>query len=65
VYDEHARKVETDLKFMNPGRSNLLFINGKVYVPDYGFGQPASTYTGSPLEIPAAPLVLKVFDASL
>lgn len=65
VYDKHSRKVGTDLKFMNPGRSNLLFLNGKVYVPDYGFGRPASAYTGSPLEIPAAPLALKVFDASL
>lgn len=65
VYDEQLKKVGTDLKFMNPGRSNLLFLNGKVYVPDYGFGRPASVYTGSPLEIPATPLALKVFDASL
>jgi len=65
VYDEQLKKVGTDLKFINPGRSNLLFLNGKVYVPDYGFGRPASAYTGSPLEIPAAPLALKVFDASL
>jgi hypothetical protein len=65
VYDEQLKKVGTDLKFMNPGRSNLLFLNGKVYVPDYGFGRPVSAYTGSPLEIPAAPLALKVFDASL
>lgn len=65
VYDEQLKKVGTDLKFMNPGRSNLLFLNGKVYVPDYGFGRPASVYTGSPLEIPAVPLALKVFDASL
>jgi hypothetical protein len=65
VYDEQLKKVGTDLKFINPGRSNVLFLNGKVYVPDYGFGRPASAYTGSPLEIPAAPLALKVFDASL
>ena len=65
VYDEHLKKVGTDLKFMNPGRSNFLFLNRKVYVPDYGFGRPASAYKGSPLEIPAAPLALKVFDASL
>ena len=65
VYDEHLKKVGTDLKFMNPGRSNIVFLNGKVYVPDYGFGGPASTYKGSPLEITAAPLALKVFDASL
>lgn len=65
VYDDHLKKIGTDLKFMNPGRSNLLFLNQKVYVPDYGFGQPAPAYTGSPLEIPAAPLALKVFDASL
>jgi hypothetical protein len=65
VYDEHLTKAGTDLKFINPGRSNLLFRNGKVYVPDYGFGGPASVYTGSPLEIHAAPLALKVFDASL
>ena len=65
VYDQHSRKVGIDLKFMNPGRSNLLFLNGKVYVPDYGFGRPASAYTGSPLEVPAPPLALKVFDASL
>lgn len=63
VYDKHLKKVGTDLKFMNPGRSNLLSQNGKVYVPDYGFGRPARTYNGSPLEIPAAPLALKVFDA--
>jgi hypothetical protein len=65
VYDEHLKKVGTDLKFMNPGRSNLLFLNGKVYAPDYGFGRPTSIYAGSPLEIPAAPLRLKVFDALL
>ena len=65
VYDAQFKKIGTDLKFINPGRSNLVFLNGKVYVPDYGFGRPASAYTGSPLEIPAAPLALKVFDASL
>ena len=65
VYDEQLKKVGTDLKFINPGRSNLLFLNGKVYVPDYGFGRPVSAYVGSPLEITAAPLALKVFDASL
>ena len=65
VYDEHLKKVGTDLKFMNPGRSNLLFLNGKVYVPDYGFGRPNGAYFGSPLEIPAAPLALKVFEALL
>lgn len=65
VYDAHLKKVGTDLKFMNPGRSNLVFLNGKVYVPDYGFGRPASAYTGSPLEIHAAPFALKAFNASL
>ena len=65
VYDKHLKKIGTDLKFMNPGRSNMLFLNRKVYVPDYGFGRPASAYTGSPLEIPAAPFALKVFDALL
>jgi hypothetical protein len=65
VYDERLQRVGTDLKFMNPGRSNVVFLNQKVYVPDYGFGAAASAYTGSPLEIPAAPLSLKVFDALL
>jgi hypothetical protein len=65
VYDDQLKKVGTDLNFTNPGRSNLLFLNGKVYVPDYGFGRPDSVYTGSPLEVPAAPSALKVFDASL
>ena len=65
VYDKHLKKIGTDLKFMNPGRSNLLFLNQRVYVPDYGFGRAASAYTGSPLEIPAAPLALKVFNALL
>lgn len=65
VYNEQLKKIGTDLKFINPGRSNLIFINGKVYVPDYGFGRPTSAYTGSPLEIPAAPWSLKVFDALL
>lgn len=65
VYNERLQKVGTDLKFMNPGRSNVVFLNEKVYVPDYGFGAVASTYTGSPLEIPAAPMALKVFDALL
>jgi len=65
VYDAQLKKIGTDLKFINPGRSNLVFLNQKVYVPDYGFGRPASAYMGSPLEIPAAPLALKVFDASL
>ncbi len=65
VYDEQLKKIGTDLKFIHPGRSNLIFLNQKVYVPDYGFGGSASVYTGSPLEIPAAPLTLKVFDALL
>jgi len=65
VYDAQFKKIGSDLKFMNPGRSNLVFLNEKVYVPDYGFGRPNSAYTGSPLEIPAAPLTLKVFEASL
>lgn len=65
VYDDRLQKIGTDLKFMNPGRSNVIFLNHKVYVPDYGFGAAAATYNGSPLEIPAAPLALKVFDALL
>lgn len=65
VYDEHLKKVGTDLKFIHPGRSNLVFLNQKIYVPDYGFGRSTSVYTGSPLEIPAAPWSLKVFDALL
>jgi hypothetical protein len=65
VYDEQLKKVGTDLKFTNPGRSNLVFLNQKVYVPDYGFGGATGAYTGSPLEIPAAPLALKVFNALL
>jgi hypothetical protein len=64
VYDGRLRHVGTDLKFMNPGRSNYVFLNGKVYAPDYGFGN-ARAHSWSPLEIPAAPLALKVFDASL
>jgi hypothetical protein len=65
VYDERLNYLGTDLKFMNPGRSNYVFINQKVYAPDYGFGGAARVYTGSPLEIPAAPLALKLFDALL
>lgn len=65
LYDERLKHVGTDLKFMNPGRSNYVFLNQKVYAPDYGFGGAARAYTGSPLEIPAAPLALKVFDALL
>lgn len=65
VYDERFNHVGTDLKFMNPGRSNYIFLNQKVYAPDYGFGGVARIYTGSPLDVPAAPLVLKVFDALL
>ena len=65
VYDERLKHVGTDLKFMNPGRSNYVFINQKVYAPDYGFGAAARVYSGSPLEITAAPLALKVFDALL
>ena len=65
VHDERLQRVGTDLKFMNPGRSNVVFLNQKVYLPDYGFGAATGAYTGSPLEIPAAPLALKVFDALL
>lgn len=64
VYDAQLKRIGRDLKFVNPGLSNLVFLNRKVYVPDYGFGSYRA-YTGSPLEIPAAPLALKVFDASL
>lgn len=65
IYDEHLRKVGTDLKFMNPGRSNSIFVNQKVYVPDYGFGKAPGVYAGSPLEMPDTPFRLKVFDALL
>jgi hypothetical protein len=65
VYNERLKHVGTDLKFMNPGRSNYVFLNQKVYAPDYGFGGAARAHTGSPLEIPAAPLAVKVFDALL
>jgi hypothetical protein len=65
VYDKQLKKIGTDLKFINPGRSNLVFLNQKVYVPDYGFGRSANTYEGSPLEIPAPPFTLKVFEALL
>jgi hypothetical protein len=65
VYDERLKYVGTDLKFMNPGRSNYVFLNEKVYTPDYGFGGDTRAHTGSPLEIPAAPLTLKVFNALL
>ena len=65
VYDDQLKKIGTDLKFINPGRSNLVFLNRKVYAPDYGFGGPMSSFEGSPLEIPAAPMALKVFDAQL
>jgi hypothetical protein len=65
VYDRQLKKIGTDVKFMHPGRNNTVFLNQKVYVPDYGFGESASTYLGSPLEMPAAPLALKVFDALL
>ena len=65
MYDERLKYVGTDLKFMNPGRSNYVFLNEKVYAPDYGFGEAARAYTGSPLDIPSAPLALKVFDALL
>jgi hypothetical protein len=65
VFDEHLKQLGIDLKFMNPGRSNIVFRNQKVYVPDYGFGKAAGAYTGSPLEIPAAPFALKVFNALL
>jgi hypothetical protein len=64
VYDSQLKKIGTDLKFINPGRSNMVFLNQHVYVPDYGFGSDTK-YSGSPLEIPAAPFSLKVFDASL
>jgi thioredoxin-related protein len=65
VYDGRLKYVGADLKFMNPGRSNYVFLNQKVYAPDYGFGGAARAYAGSPLEIPAAPLALKIFDALL
>ena len=65
IYDDQLKKIGTDLKFMNPGRSNLVFLNRKVYVPDYGFGGPTNADTGSPLEIHAAPLAIKVFEALL
>jgi thioredoxin-related protein len=65
IYDRELKKLGTDLKFINPGRSNLIYRNQKVYVPDYGFGTAHSVYTGSPLEVPAAPFALKVFNALL
>jgi hypothetical protein len=64
VYDSQLKKIGTDFKFINPGRGNIVFLNQHVYVPDYGFGSDTK-YSGSPLEIPAAPFSLKVFDASL
>ena len=46
IYDDQLQKVGTDVKFMNPGRSNLVFLNQKVYVPDYGFWESVRRLPG-------------------
>ncbi len=62
VYDAQLNFKGTDLKYMHPGRSNYIFANGKVYVPDFGFGRDITLRTLSPLEVPNKPLTLVVFD---
>jgi hypothetical protein len=64
VYDSKMNFLGVDLKYADPGFSNYVFANGKVYVPDLGFGRPFRTQGISPLDVPSKPLGLKVFDDS-
>jgi hypothetical protein len=64
VYDSKMNFLGVDLKYADPGFSNYIFANGKVYVPDFGFGRPFPTQGITPLDVPSRPLGLKVFDDS-
>lgn len=61
VYDEQMNLLGIDLKYMNPGRSNYVFFNDKVYAPDFSSGKEFQAGFLSPLEVPSRPTVLKVF----
>ena len=54
----------TDLKYMDPGRSNYVFSNNKVYVPDFGFNRQIEAKWLSPLDVPYKPFSLKIFQES-
>lgn len=64
VYDPEMHFVGVDMKYAHPGISNYVFVNNKIYVPDFGFGRVIPTDSVSPLEVPSKPLGLKVFDDS-
>lgn len=64
VYDAEMRYVGLDVKYDHPGLSGYRFANGKVYVPDFGFGRVIETDGVSPLEVPSKPYTLKVFNDS-
>jgi len=62
VYDAELNYVGVDRKYVDPGISNYVFANGKVYAPDYGFERAISKDRVSPFELPSIPLDLKVFE---
>lgn len=65
IYDNEMNFVGTDLKYVHPERNSYVFVNGKVFVPDFGAARASLNTPLSPLEIPGKPFALKVFDDSL
>ncbi len=65
IYDEELNYLGTDQEYIHPELNTYNFINGKVYVPDYGFGKQIETNSISPMEIPNRPYSIKVYKESL
>lgn len=65
VYDEEIRPIGIALEYIDPGHNGYVFIDGKVVVPDYGFGSAPQFEWLSPLDIPKRPLRIMVFDETM
>ena len=65
VFDDQFRLIGRDLKYAHPSISNYLFLNGNVYVPNFGFDKNVEASDLSPLEVPSLPQSLKVFHEAV
>jgi hypothetical protein len=65
VFDDQFRLIGRDLKYAHPSIGNYLFLNGNVYVPNFGFDKSVEASDLSPLEVPSRPQSLKVFHEAL
>jgi hypothetical protein len=64
IYDKDLNFVGIDYQYTHPELNTYNFRNGKIYVPDYGFGKEINTASISPMEIPNRHYSIKVFTES-